>query len=331
MRRKLAAAAVFGSLLLSPLARAEDLAVAPQVKSAATFTFKAQVEANKPRLTLGEMADCQGAAKVCDEAYAVDFGPSPEPGKTSTLNHDKLSVMLAKEWPDVDVTVAGPKLVKVVSTFSELQEDEVLAALNAQISTQLEGEDNYKVEVERLSIAKNTKLRPAAYHVEFPGLNAKSLSGTHRLTARCVFEDGLPEKEIAVQATFGLRQKLPVTARALDKGEVIQADDLTEEWVAIGRNASKFALKPEHLIGRRTKRPAAAFHPLEVTQVEVPKIIKRGQLVKLVMKSKGLDVSGQVIAQGEGGYGQTLDAVYPATKKRLRVRVVDSSTVEYAF
>ncbi len=331
---KRVAAAVFGLTLLASFsapARGDDLAVAPQVRPSATFTFKATVEATKPRLTLAEMAECEGMSQVCDEAYAVDFGQSPEPGKTLTLTHDKLELLLVKEWPDADVTAAGSRVVKVVSTFSELQDDEVLAALNSAISAQLAEAENFKLEIERLTIAKNTKLRPAAYRIEFPGLNLRALSGTHRIAARCIFEDGLPEKEFAVQVTFDLKQKLPVTTRALDKGEVIQASDLTEKWVQVGRNAAKFAQKASELVGRRTKRPAQAFHPLEVTQVEVPKIIKRGQLVKLIMKSKGLDVSGQVIAQGEGGYGQTLDAIYPATKKRLRVRVVDSSTVEYAF
>ena len=42
------------------------------------------------------MAVCQGMGSICDEAYAVDFGPSPEPGKTVTIGQDKLDLMLAK-------------------------------------------------------------------------------------------------------------------------------------------------------------------------------------------------------------------------------------------
>jgi flagella basal body P-ring formation protein FlgA len=159
----------------------------------------------------------------------------------------------------------------------------------------------------------------------------KSLSGSQRITARCAFDDGLPEREFNVQVTFALKQKLPVPGRAMDKGEIIRAADLSEEWLDVGRSAAKLAQTPAELVGRRLKRPALAFRPIESSQVEVPKIVKRGQVLRLVMKGKGLDVSGQVVAQGEAGYGQTLDAIYPATKKRLRVRVVDSTTVEYAF
>ncbi len=345
MSRKLRAAAVFGLALLSSfaVARAEevDLVMAPQVKVTATFTFKPLVEATTARLTLGEMAECHGMGQICDEAYGVDFGPSPEPGKSVTLSQGKLDVMLAKEWPDANVSAAGPHSVKIVSSFSELAEAEVLGALTTALDQQFSGSEEFKPEIEKLAINKNTKLRPAAYTIEFPSLKGdllanpdwvtKSLSGSQRMTALCVFEDGLPPKEFSVQVTFNLKQKLPVAVRALDKGAIIKAEDLADEWTPVAGGAHKFAHRSEDLVGLRLKRPAGSFRPIEATQVEVPKIIKRGQLLKLVMKGKGLDVSGQVIAQSEAGYGQTIDAIYPATKKRLRVRVVDSATVEYVF
>jgi flagella basal body P-ring formation protein FlgA len=74
-----------------------------------------------------------------------------------------------------------------------------------------------------------------------------------------------------------------------------------------------------------------AYAPLTSQMLEVPKVVRRGQLVHLVMHAKGLDVSSQVVAQSDAGYGQQIDALYPTTKKRLRVKVIDSGTVEYLF
>lgn len=346
MSRKLEAAAVLGLALLPPFSAAlaageGDLIMAPQVKEMATFTFKPTLETAKLRLILGDMATCQGMGSICDEAYGVDMGPSPDPGKTTTIMQGKLNAMLVKEWPEANIEVQGAKSIKILSTYAELAEDEVLAALASVLEARFAASARFKPEIEKLNVSSNIKLRPATYHIEFrtlqgdqttnPDWIAKNLSGPQHLTAYCVFEDGLPEKEFTVQATFALQQKLPVPNRALEKGEIIGNDELTTVWIPVGRTAAKFAFENSELVGRRLKRAAVAFRPIDANQVEIPKIVKRGQLLKLVMKGKGLDVTGQVIAQGAAGYGQTVDAIYPATKKRLRVRVLDAQTVEYAF
>ncbi len=319
-----------------------DLEMAPQVPLSATFTFKALVETAKPRLFLGDLATCAGMASICDEAYGVDVGPSPEPGKSQVLHQDRLSAMLAREWPDASLAVQAPKVVKITSTFAEIDEQEILGALKAAVDGRLQGQDRYQLTVEKLALSQAVKLRPGAFHLEFPSLKgdfgsnsewlAKNLAGTQHLEVQCIYDDLADGgRSFTVQATFALKQKLPVAARALDKGEVIRAEDLADEWVEMNHNSTKLAISDVQLVGRRLKRPVPAMKAIEVSQVEVPKVVKRGQLLKLVVRGKGLDVSGQVVAQGDGGSGQTIEAVYPATKKRLRVRVIDSSTVEYAF
>ena len=55
-----------------------------------------------------------------------------------------------------------------------------------------------------------------------------------------------------------------------------------------------------------------------------------GDLVRLVMHRGALDVSGPVQALESGARGQVINALYLATRKKLRVRIRDQDTVEYA-
>jgi flagella basal body P-ring formation protein FlgA len=136
-------------------------------------------------------------------------------------------------------------------------------------------------------------------------------------------------KTVTAHAVLALEALLPVAARDLAKGDVIGEDDLTDGWVPLARTAVKLADTDETLAGRRLRRAVAAGQPIALSQVEAPVVVRRGQLVQLEMSDNGLAVTGQVKALGNGGYGQEIDAVYPATKKKLRVRVVDAGTVQY--
>lgn len=318
-----------------------DLPAAPEVARSATFTFEPVVEISRPRLYLGEVATCFGRSALCEEAYGVDLGPSPEPGRTTFLHPDKVLALLGKEWPDADVRVSGAKLVKVTALASALDEDTVLAELRSQLGENLPPDGRFVAQVDKASIALPPRLRPAAYRIEFPELTPahfanpewvlKTLAGNVRLPAACVMEADADGQVVpfTVQAQINLREKLPVPSHDLAKGEVIRASDLTPTFVDVVRGGVRPVTAAAALVGRRLRRAAPAFAPLYAADVEIPKAVKRGQLVRLVLRTSDLEVTGHVIVKSDGGYGQTLDAVYPATKKQLRVRVLDSSTVEY--
>jgi len=62
-----------------------------------------------------------------------------------------------------------------------------------------------------------------------------------------------------------------------------------------------------------------------------PKPVHKDQLVKLVMSSKGLEVTGKVRALQSGGYGQIINVIYPETKKIVRAKIINSGLVEYVY
>ena len=263
-----------------------------------------------------------------------------EPGRTTLLHPDKLQAAVAKEWPGVDVRVEGPKMVKVTALATGLDEEGVLSALKSVLAERLPADARFAAEVEKLAVTVPPRLRPLEFHVEFPELTAehfanpewvlRTLAGNVRLTAACVMEgEGARVIPFTVTAQVALKERLPVPGRDLVKGDVIAETDLTEAYVDVSRGSMRPVSTPDGLVGRRLRRAAPAFVPIVPGQVEVPKIVRRGQLVRLVMSAGGLEVTGQVIAKDDGGYGQMVDAVYPATKKRLRVRIKDASTVEY--
>jgi flagella basal body P-ring formation protein FlgA len=325
---------------------------APQVARPARFTFKSAVEVRGARLLLGELATCTGAAVICEEAYGVDIGPSPEPGRTLHLHKGRLKELLAREWDEAAVEIVAPEGVRITSVGLTLDDATVAAALSERLQQEFAGNERFQVALERFILAAKPRVRSAEARIEFPELVeaakqspdwlAKHLTGQQRVDIVIVEADAARDAErsdpagepagaerIHAQASFTLRQKLPVPTRNLLAGEILRESDFEDAWVVITRNAAKVAGSTADLTGRRLRRAAPVGAPVMLNQVEIPIVVRRGQLVRLTMRAGSLSVTGQVRALGSAGSGQVIEALYPATKKKIRVRVVDAATVEY--
>ncbi len=321
-------------------ASGEDLRFAPQVPMPATFTFKASVETEGDRLLLGQLADCTGVDVICAEAYGVDLGSAPAPGKILILTETRLKELLAREWDEAAIVVKAPQGLRVTAGFREMDADAVQAELTRAFAAAFPEGAAYRVEVTRLQILGKHKLRPVAHTVEFPAVAGlpkrnedwlvKNLTGAQRLDVRYVPEgDPAAFETHQVSAALVLRKRLPVAARNMQHGDIFSESDLAEDFVELGRGSQRFSEAAREILGRRLKRPLALGAPIQPGMLEVPLVVRLGQTVRLLVHTGGLTVTSHVKALGNGTYGQGIEAVSLTTKKHMRVKVIDSTTVEY--
>ena len=340
--------AVFALAVAIP-ARGEDLRFAPQVARPATFTFKAQAEIAGDRVLLKDVATCAGLDVVCAEAAGVDLGQAPPPGKTVHLTREHLVDLLTHEWDATAIEVVAPTGLKIAAAAIEVATDEIESELRRVLLQAFPDESpksataaaaKFRVELGKVQVTGKHRLRPGEHRIEFPALSGigarhedwllKNVHGAQRLEVRYVPVDA-PEAFEAYQvtATFVVKKNVPVAAQSMNAGAIVRDEDLDTAWVEIGRGGQKICADRAEAVGRRLKRPAPIGAPLTPAQLEIPMIVHRGQTLKLTMTSGGLTVTGHVKSMGEGSYGQVIEAFYPTTKKRLKVRIVDASTVEY--
>lgn len=316
--------------------------LAPQVPLAATLTFRSSTEIDGERLYLGNLAECQGMREICDEIYGVDLGPSPEPGRTVTWHPEKSRSILNKEWPNADIRLAGAKVIKITASAITLTDDRVESAL-VRVLSEAFGEDSaLKVSVDKVLLPPGLKLRPADYVIDFPELTdehlqspdwvIRRLSGNIRLTFVARQVDGDQLRAVFSTAThLTVHALLPVLAKSLDKGAEISEENLSSEMVALGRGGSMYVSHRNELIGHRLRRPMPGGTPLLPSDVELPRLVRRGQMVQLKVDGSGVAVSGAVKVMADGVTGQVIEAQYPSTKKKMRVRVIDANTVQHVF
>lgn len=306
----------------------------------ATFTFAKDVTLAGDRLLLGQMAQCAGSEVICSEAYAVDLGPAPQPGRALHLSKAKLGELLAREWDANTFHIVAPASVKIEAPAAEIEGGGVADQLAAFVEEQFRPKDRFRLTIDRFQFAYAPRVRPGDVIVTFPQLADIASQSDEWLVKHCTGTQRIPiaflkdgETQTVADAlgivSLSLKKRLLVAKKDLPRGHVIEASDLEEEWLPFARPQLGAAYSRENVVGMRLKRPVLVGAAVMSSQLEAPIVVKKGQIVQLLLSKGRLGINAQVKALGAGAAGQAIDAVFPSTKKKLRVRIVDSATVEY--
>ena len=100
--------------------------------------------------------------------------------------------------------------------------------------------------------------------------------------------------------------QVPVPARAIGRGETIQAEDL--EWVRLkdSRLGTSVITDAAELVGHSARGPLRPGTPVRATQIRKPVVVAKGSLVLLALDRPGMALSARARALEDGGVGETI-------------------------
>lgn len=323
---------------------ATALTVAPQVRLPAEFTFKDVVHIKHTRIMLADIATCAGTQRICDEASGVDLGPVPEAGQVTYLPKAKLLKLLTQEWPWAAVTVTGAHSVKIVPIVETITEDQVKVALMQWIKDHQPVETDIRIIVESVQLPKPVVVTPGDYRLVFPFYSSEHEDSWSRLdwigskfigtkNIEIVRESGGGKKVDRFHATVqcAASVQVPVTSQRILQGTILRDRHIEMGWQPLQRTHHEFIRNKKELYGRVLTRSLQIGEGITRSQVKIPQIVKRGELLQLTVSRNGLEVVSEVKALGHGGYGDTIYAKPAGTNKKLRVRIVAPGKAEALF
>jgi flagella basal body P-ring formation protein FlgA len=85
------------------------------------------------------------------------------------------------------------------------------------------------------------------------------------------------------------------------------------------------------VLGKRTRRAIGARTPLRADLIELPPLVKRGDLVMIVAETNGLKITTLGQVKKRGRLGERIPVINMDSKKILYARVIDSNTVKVDF
>jgi flagella basal body P-ring formation protein FlgA len=90
-------------------------------------------------------------------------------------------------------------------------------------------------------------------------------------------------------------------------------------------------IDPEAVLGKRTKRAIGAQTVLRQNLVEFPPLVRRGDVVVIIVETEGLKATALGEVKKKGRIGERIPVINFDSKKILHARVVDANTVKVDF
>jgi flagella basal body P-ring formation protein FlgA len=133
--------------------------------------------------------------------------------------------------------------------------------------------------------------------------------------------------ERTVYGTVYEMAQVPVPNRLISAGEIVAAADLDWKSVQIGRLANNSLTDAQQLVGHMAKKPLKAGQVLRVSDVVMAPVVKKNDLVRLVVQTGLMTLSVQGKVMQDAAVGQTVRVVNVTSNRQLSGTVVDSGTV----
>jgi flagella basal body P-ring formation protein FlgA len=304
-------------LIISVPAGAQELNAATDAGDAA-LTLKESVVVSDDVVRLGDLF-----------AQPLSMGDSPVaqaplPGQTIVLDNRFLRSLIrayALDWAPASKyqRVLVARAAQKIDSSQVTQQ--VKDALRDYLGTDKEVEIAFDVGDTNLVLPTNVPATLAVQDIRFD-------AASQRFAAQLIVPASGPTliSRLVAGSVYETVQ-LPVLARSVAPGEVIQLADL--DWLAIriDRVAANAVTDPKQLVGMTARRPLRSNQMLRMSDITMAAAIQRGTMVTLMVQTENMTLTVQGRALEDAAIGQPIRVINTMSNKPLTGVVKDQTTV----
>ena len=272
-----------------------------------------------PSIKLGDLARLEGNATTLAD---VDLGPAPTPNGPRRLEGAEILRRLQQAGMDASATrYTIPATVRVERSSQEVGVEEIRnAVMNVATDALPAGET-----VRDLEIAGPVRIPAGAYEARV-STTSNGRPGRRRFEVQLVHE-GDVLATVPVTARTDATGQVVVTKQSVPRGAVLGPDDVKVEQRKLKDVPENAFTAPEQAIGLETKVALAAAAPLPRTAVAAPIVVKKGDLVTMIVETPIMRLSAAGEALEPGAVGSGIKVMNRASKQMVAGKVIDHGVV----
>jgi len=321
----------YGLIFLFATAPILMLNTSPAVAEMTTIRVPNQVEVENDEVFLGQIASIEGSdTQLIQQLKQIIIGKAPAAGKTRQYEQRHLRKRLKQHRIDLAaIHLEVPQRILISRSYVEIDRSKIKKIVTDYIIQNIP-QDNKVVRIKEIQVPERVILSKGriAYKVSAP--RSRQLMGNCSLTVDFSV-NGHSQKRIWASAQVEVRGPVVVTRKPLGRYKPITEDDIVLQTMDLANLPSNVITNPEAVIGQRTKRAIGAQTPLRADVVELPPLVKRGDLVVIIVETNGLKITARGLVKKKGRLGERIPVVNVDSKKVLYARVIDSNTVKVDF
>jgi flagella basal body P-ring formation protein FlgA len=304
---------------------------ASAVTEMTTIRVHRQSEVENDQILLGQIASIESSnAQLMKHLREIVIGKAPLPGKTRQYEPRHIQKRLKRYDVNLSaITLEAPPRIHILRSYVEIDKQRIKKIV-ADFITRNIPQENRTVRISKIHVPGSVILSKGRITYKVAAPRMRQLMGDC-LLAVDFSVNGHRQKRIRATAKIEVLGPVVVTRKPLGRFKPITEDDIGLETMNLANLPSNVLTDPEAVLGKRTKRAIGAQTPLRADVIELPPLVKRGDLVMIIAESKGLKITARGLVKRKGRLGERIPVVNVDSKKVLYARVIDSNTVKVDF
>lgn len=143
-----------------------------------------------------------------------------------------------------------------------------------------------------------------------------------------IFADGKSVATTKLVGRYFVLEKVLVPTKDITKDEIIKKENLTQIIIRSNRLRDDVIKEENNLLGKQAIRTIKEGKPITSRDIRDEIVIKKGQMIMVVYKYKGLQITSKMEAIEDGAKGQRIRLINNKSNKEVVGRVVDKNMVE---
>jgi flagellar basal body P-ring formation protein FlgA len=299
--------------------------------STATITLRERAEVAEEHVELGNIA-----AIFCDDAQLraqlehLVVGKAPLPGKSRAVRPEHIAVRLKQGGLDgTKIALQGAESVEVVRSALEISRAQIEQVIRDFINENTPYEKR-NVVVKDIRCAETVLLPQGRISYAVAPPRGANLLGP--VVLPILFKvNGTVAKKVITTAVIEVVEEVVVAKVPLARAQLITEDMVALETMNIAALPTTVITRLDEVVGKRTRRAVLPREPLSSDLVELPPLVKQGDVVMISAESETLRVSALGQVKEKGRRGERIRVLNLDSKKEVYALVVDGSTVQVEF
>lgn len=299
--------------------------------SGAVVDVKAQSNVDQDMILLGDIAQIQAAdTRLAAGLKNVTIGRSPLPGSTRNLSAGDVLVRLKQAGIDrTQVQLNMPQTARVSRKSVTIEADQIKKIVQGFVRQNL-SDRRTQMTIADIRVPQKVVLPTGRVRYEVASGPGADMVGTFMVGVTFRVNESY-QKKVWATVTVDAMVEAVVTVRALGRYKPITADDIEVRQIDLSDLPSNVISDPDEVIGKRTRRAIHSNRVLNSDMVELPPLVKRGDLVTIVAQFNGLKITTLGQVKKKGRQGERIPVINMDSKKVVFARVLDADTVAVDF
>lgn len=283
-------------------------------------------------LLLGDIAGIEGGnAQLAEKLRQVPVTRLALPGKTRLIYPSQVQMALNRFGPRVDHSIrleaAGP--VKVTRNYLKISEKEIEKAILEYIDQHAPW-DRSQMKVGPASCPEDVRVPNGEVDLKITAPRHTDWLGQVMFKVQ-IHVNKKPARKISVTVPIQVWREVVLTAKPMVRGEPINPDDLKVVTMDLAKAPVNAILDPADALGGFAGKAIAANTILRKDLIRIPPLVRKGDVVRVVVHAEGLTVSTNGLAKQDGAKGDRIRLINLRSSKNIYARVVDAGTAQVDF